>query len=119
MSVDSGKFTVDVKDFLKLDDELKGVSKEIRGLKTNKSSLEDRISKHMEDNNIPETFSDVGKIKIYKSKSNTPFNKALVEEASLELFGSDQTQRLMNHIESKREVTEKTRIKRMSAGVSK
>lgn len=116
MSLNTGTFNVDVQDFIKLDDELKGVSKEIKGLKNNKTSLEEKITKHMKDNNIPETFSDVGRLKIYKSKSNTPFNKALVEEASLELFGSEQSEKLMKFIESKREVTETTRIKRMSSG---
>ena len=114
MALDIGKFNVDVQDFLKVDDELKGVSKEMKGMKSNKTTLEERIAKHMEDNNIPETISDVGKIKVYKSKSNTPFNKALVEEASLELLGSEMSEKLMKFIESKREVTEKTRIKRMS-----
>lgn len=101
--------------FFKLDDELRGVSNEIKGLKSSKLSLEGRIAKHMHENGIPETISPSGKIKVYKSKSSAPMNKALIEEAAAELFGSDQAARLMKHVEEKRAVVEKIKIKRIGA----
>lgn len=119
MSFSTGNFTTQVTDFLKIDDELKNVAKGVKDLKTNKISLEERIAQHMEDNGIPETISSSGKIKVYTSKSSTPINKALIEEAATELFGKDGAQKLIAHIESKREVTEKTRIKRVSASTKK
>lgn len=66
----------------------------------------------MQENDIPETISPSGKIKMYKSKTSAPMNKALVEEAATELFGADQAARLMKHIEGKRGVIEKIKIKR-------
>lgn len=104
--------------FFKLDDELKGVSEEIKDLKSNRSSVEGRIAKHMHENGIPETISPSGKIKVYKSKSSSPMNKALVEESATELFGADQAARLMKHIEEKREVTEKIKIKRVASATT-
>ena len=105
--------------FFKLDDELKGVSQEIKDLRSNRWSMEGRIAKHMHENGIPETISPSGKIKVYKSKNSSPMNKALVEEAATELFGSDQAARLMKHIEGKRDVVEKIRIKRVAAASDK
>lgn len=101
--------------FFKLDDELRGVSEEIKDLKPDRLSMEGRIAKHMHENGIPETISPSGKIKVYKSKSSSPMNKALIEEAATELFGADQAVRLMKHMEGKREVVEKIRIKRVAA----
>ena len=101
--------------FFKVDDELRGASEEIKDLKSSRSSLEGRIARHMHENGIPETISPSGKIKVYKSKCSAPINKALIEEAAVELFGGDQATRLLKHIESKREVTEKIKIKRVSA----
>lgn len=114
MSSNSGNFTSQVTDFLKIDDELKNVAKGVKDLKTNKTSLEERIARHMEENGIPETISSSGKIKVYTSKSSTPINKALIEEAATELFGKDNAEKLISHIESKRDVVEKTRIRRVS-----
>lgn len=105
--------------FFKLDDELRGVSEEIKDLKSSKSSLEGRIARHMHENGIPETISPSGKIKIFKSKSIKPMNKSLVEEAATELFGSDQAARLLKHIGEKRGVVEKMKIKRVNAAPSK
>ena len=101
--------------FFKVDDELRGVSEEIKDLKSSRSSLEGRIARHMHENGIPETISPSGKIKVYSSKSSAPMNKALIEEAATELFGGAQAARLMKHIEGKRGVTEKIRIKRVAA----
>lgn len=104
--------------FFKLDDELKGVSEEIKDLRSNRSSMEGRIARHMHENGIPETISQSGKIKVYKSKSMAPMKKALVEEAATELSGADYASRLMKHIEEKRGVVEKIRIKRVGASPS-
>ena len=101
--------------FFKVDDDLRGASEEIKYLKSSRSSLVGRIARHMDENGIPETISSSGKIKMYKSKSSAPINKALIEEAATELFGGDQATRLLKHIEGKREVTEKIKIKRVSA----
>ena len=104
--------------FFKLDDELRGVSEEIRDLRSSRSSMEGRIARHMHENGIPETISQSGKIKVYKSKSISPMNKALVEEAASELYGAESAARLMKHIQEKREVVEKIRIKRVGASTS-
>ncbi|CAM9104629.1 unnamed protein product [Ectocarpus sp. 8 AP-2014] len=101
--------------FFKIDDELRGASEEIKDLKSSRSSLEGRIARHMHENGIPETISPSGKIKIYRSKSSAPMNKTLVEESATELFGADQAARLMKHVQEKRGVTEKIKIKRVSA----
>lgn len=114
-SNDDKDFAGHVDVFFKLDDELRGVSEEIKDLRSNRSSMEGRIAKHMHENGIPETISPSGKIKVYKSKSSSPMNKALIEEAATELFGADQAARLMKHVEGKREVVEKIRIKRVAA----
>ena len=114
MNSTQGNFTSQVSDFLKIDDELKNVAKGVKDLKTNKTSLEDNIAQYMEENGIPETISSSGKIKVYTSKSMTPINKALIEEAASDLFGKEDAEKLLSHIESKRELVEKTRIKRMA-----
>lgn len=119
MDSSSGNFTSQVTDFLKLDDELKNVAKGVKDLKTNKTSLEERIAQHMEERGIPETISSSGKIKIYTSKSSTPINKALIEESATELFGKESADKLISLIESKREVVEKTRIKRVASTSNK
>lgn len=113
-STDDQEFAGHVDVFFKLDDELKGVSEEIKDLKSSRSSIEGRIARHMQENGIPETISSSGKIKVYKSKSSAPMNKALIESAASELFGADQAARLMKHIEGKRGVVEKVKIKRVS-----
>ena len=105
--------------FFKIDDELRGASEEIKGLKSSRSSLEGRIARHMHENGIPETFSPSGKIKIYRSKSSAPLNKTLIEESATELFGADQAARLMKHVGGKRAVTEKIKIKRVSVPPNK
>lgn len=109
-------FAEHVDNFFKIDDELSGVSREIKDLKSSRSSMESRIAKHMHENGIPETIAPSGKkIKLYKSKCSSPVSKALVERTATELFGPDQTARLMNHIEENREVIEKIKIKRVKA----
>lgn len=105
--------------FFKIDDELRGASEEIKDLKSSRSSLEGRIARHMHENGIPETISPSGKIKVYSSKSSAPMNKAMIEEAATELFGADQATLLLKHIEGKRGVTEKIRIKRVAIPLSK
>ncbi|CAM9102148.1 unnamed protein product [Ectocarpus sp. 12 AP-2014] len=105
--------------FFKVDDELRGASEELKDLKSSRSSLEGRIARHMHENGIPETISPSGKIKVYSSKISAPINKSLLEEAATELFGADQAARLMKHVEGKRGVTEKIRIKRLRAPSSK
>ena len=119
MSFTPGNFTSQVTDFIKIDDELKNVAKGVKDLKTNKTSLEERIAQHMEENGIPETISSSGKIKVYTSKISTPINKALIEEAASELFGREKAEELVNHIESKREVVEKTRVRRVAPSSKK
>lgn len=114
MSCNNGNFSDDVKVFFKLDDELKGVSKGIKDIRSNKTTIEERIANHMEQNDLPETISTSGKIKIYKSKSTTPINKPMIHESAVELFGAEKADSLMKHIESKRETTEKVRIKRVN-----
>lgn len=113
-STENQEFAGHVDVFFKLDDELKGVSEEIKDLKSSRSSMEGKIARHMQENGIPETISPSGKIKVFKSKSSAPMNKALIEASANELFGADQAARLMKHIESKRGVVEKVRIKRVS-----
>ena len=76
-------------------------------------------SQSMEENDIPETISSSGKIKVYTSKNSTPINKALIEEAATELFGKEKAEELVKHIESKREVVEKTRIRRVAPSSKK
>ena len=119
MSSSTGNFSSDVINFFKLDDELKGVSKGIKDIKTNKTTVEERIASHMEQNDLPETVSTDGTIKIYKSKSTTPINKVMIQESACDLFGSEKADELMKHIESKREVTEKIRIKRVAKSSKK
>lgn len=109
------EFAGQVDVFFKIDDELRGASAEIRGLRSNKSSLENRIARHMHQHNIPETVSPSGKIRVYKSKSIAPLNKTIVEEACVELFGQEQATRLVNHIQAKRGFTEKIKIKRVTS----
>lgn len=108
-------FSDRVTDYLKIDDELKNVARGVRDLKTNRTTLEEGIAQHMEENGIPETVSTSGKIRVYTSKSRTPINKALVEEAASELFGAENAERLVSHVESKRQVVSKTRIRRVSS----
>lgn len=112
-------FSEDVTVFFKLDDELKGVSKGIKDIRTNKTTIEERITTHMEQNDLPETVSTGGKIKIYKSKSTTPITKTMIQESAVELFGAEKADLLMKHIESKRETTEKVRIKRVNKPAAK
>lgn len=119
MESNSEDFAGHVDVFFRVDDELRGVSEEIKDLKSSKSKLESRIARHMHDNDIPETISPAGKIKIYKSKTIGPMNKALVEEAAAELFGADQAARLMKHICGKRGVVEKIKIKRTGSAPAK
>lgn len=69
-NTDEQDFAGHVDVFFKLDDELRGVSEEIKDLKSNRSSMEGRIAKHMHENGIPETISPSGKIKVYKSKNS-------------------------------------------------
>lgn len=105
--------------FFRIDDELRDASEEMKDLKSSKSSLEGRIARHMHENGILETISPSGKIKIYSSKSIAPMNKALIEECATEIFGADQAARLLKHLEEKRVVTEKIRIKRVATPLSK
>ncbi|CAN0249632.1 unnamed protein product [Ectocarpus sp. 6 AP-2014] len=105
--------------FFKIDDELRGASEEIKDLKSSRSSLEGRIARHMHENGIPETISPSGTIKIYSTKSSAPMNKTLIEESATELFGADQAARFMKHVEDKRPVTEKIKIKRVSVPSNK
>ena len=82
MSFSTGNFSSDVSDFFKLDDKLKGVSKGIKDIKNDKTTVEERIANHMEQNDLPETISEAGKIKIYKSKITTPINKVMIQESA-------------------------------------
>lgn len=114
MSSSNEEFATIVQKFIDIDDQLKSVGSQVKDMKTNKQTLEKRIMEHMESNDIPETSIKSDKIKLLKTKSSSPFNKNIVLESAVELFGQGEADRLLAHIENKKEFIEKNKIKRLS-----
>ena len=104
-----------VKTFAEIDDEIKRVRNEIKTLRSNKVSLENDISSHMNNNQIEEIdCADDTKVKKYTKKSiSNVYKKENVQECALLLIGEDRTNALLKMIEDKKEVRETTGIKRM------
>ena len=109
---DEASFKRSVEQFITLDDKIKSITQEARGLRQSKHALEDAISTHLLDNDAHPHGAIPVKV-VTKKKVTNAFTRSNVEDCALHLFGADGAEKLMQQIEELKETTESHCIKRL------
>jgi|TARA_B110000977_G_scaffold166693_1_gene214709 hypothetical protein len=115
MSV-SEDFKIDVKNYIELDNQIKEFQDIIKKIKKDKEKLEGHILHYMTTNGLNDkdiNLSD-GKLRCFTSKTSSSVNKKHIEN-SLALFFKgdyDKAKQVTDFIFSKREITQKVKLKR-------
>lgn len=109
-------FTRSLQEYIAVDDEIKRLSTEAKGLRKNKNVLEDAISSHMLDNELDEGKCEDATVRVVKKKKSTnTFTRSNVQQCALTLLGAEKTDALVRMIDDLKETTESHGIKRLRA----
>ncbi|CAM9702889.1 unnamed protein product [Ectocarpus sp. 6 AP-2014] len=110
----ASSFECRVQEFITLDDKIKRINHEARGLRANKNILEDSISSHML-HSEPNAHGAIPVKVVKKKRVTNSFTKSNVHDCASRLFGADGAQTLLKQIEDLKETTETHVIKRVKA----
>jgi hypothetical protein len=99
--------------WLKLDDKIKDLNKEVKDMKSEKSQMEDKILLFMDNNEQNEIEVKNDKLEKKKSESKEPINEEYIKKCLIKSIDDVETvDKLTNIIINNREITEKYKLAR-------
>jgi hypothetical protein len=99
--------------WLKLDDKIKDLNKEVKDMKSEKSQMEDKILLFMDNNEQNEIEIKNDKLEKKKSESKEPINEEYIKKCLIKSIDDVETvDKLTNIIINNREITEKYKLAR-------
>lgn len=107
-------FKVKVNKYLKIDDQIKHLTKELREKRKEKLMMSNEVLNFMDDYKIEDLNTNGGKLKYSISRTKKAVSKSeLLNKLSLFLKSSEKANDAMKYIYDNREVVEKVRLKRL------
>jgi seryl-tRNA synthetase len=103
----------DIKEFIRLDDEMSGLSKHLRDLRKLRNTVEERIKDHMLTNNISNFDTSSGDLKLSKIKpKKSVTRKTIIDILTLSL-NEKEADKIINNIYCEDEdIDEVTKLER-------
>lgn len=98
-------FEENIKQWVKLDNEIKKHNDYLKDLREQKSSLQDKIQLYIENNDLEQATIQIsdGKLKFATLKQQTPLSLKFVKECLQEIISSsEQVDTIIDHIKSSR-----------------
>ena len=107
-----------VKEWLKLDDDLKSHSEKMKHIRQRQKEISHFIIHYMNQKGLEHLTFDGGRIECNVAKSKPALSKKKLNSSVLEYFNNDEqkAQELLDFIMEKREVKETTKLKRFIEG---
>jgi len=107
-------FQENIKKWVSTDSQIKILNDKIKDIKNEKQQLGESIFNFVETNNLSQSTIKIsdGKLKFTQTKQTSPVTLGFLENTLGELFSEEQTNKIMDHIKSKREVKYSPEIKR-------
>lgn len=106
-------FKQTVKNWLDIDNDIRTLEKAIKDRKNKRKELQSNIMTFMEENNIKNMNTIDGKITFNHSKIKKPFNQKYIKNTLSDYFNnSDDGLKLADYLNDKREITNRTYLKR-------
>ncbi|MDA7464527.1 hypothetical protein N8996_07050 [Candidatus Poseidonia alphae] len=108
------EFQENIKKWVSTDSQIKILNDKIKDIKNEKQQLGESIFNFVETNNLSQSTIKIsdGKLKFTQTKQTGPVTLGFLENTLGELFSEEQTNQIMDHIKSKREVKYSSEIKR-------
>jgi hypothetical protein len=87
-----------VKEFVRIDDEITLVNKQVKDIRKKRSELEHSIKEYMIENSISKVDIGNGALKISKSKAAKKVNKQIILSTLLENLDHEKADAIINHL---------------------
>ena len=105
-----------IKSWIKLDNEIKESSSELKSLRTQKEDYNQNILEHVKDNNLEHAIIKIGngRLKFVDTNSTQPLTYKFICECLCDYFKNDDetVMEIIYHIKSKRTIKKTKEIKR-------
>ena len=109
-------FVEDVKKWVDYDNRIEGYNSKIKSLKEEKLILSNKISSHMENNQMANTVINIsdGKLKLVEQNISAPLTYKFLEENLTKYFNGDsqKTKDIVDFLKQNRQVKKNTFLKR-------
>ena len=108
-------FENNIKRWVSLDNRIKSLNDEVKGLREEKSAINDSISQHIEANNLEKATIQIsdGKLRYVTTKTQSPISLKYLESCLSECISDEKkVKEILEYIKTNREVKETTEIKR-------
>ena len=87
-----------IKEFVRIDDEISLVNKQVKDIRKKRGELEDSIKDYMIENSISKVDIGNGALKISKSKAAKKVNKQIILSTLLENLDHEKADAIINHL---------------------
>lgn len=108
-------FENNIKRWVSLDNRIKSLNDEVKGLREEKSDVNDSIAHHIEANNLEKATIQIsdGKLRYVTTKTQSPISLKYLETCLKNCISDlSKVKEIMDYIKDNREVKETTEIKR-------
>ena len=120
-SINKAEIIESIKEWMRIDNEIRNLNKEIRDRKTQQTNISKRLMTTMKDNNIDEFNVKEGKLIYSKKQVKKPITKKYLTDVLLKYYdgNAEQATELNSFIDENREATTKESIRRLVKPISK
>lgn len=111
----SSHFENNIKRWVSLDNRIKALNDEAKSLREEKSTINDSISQHIEENHLEKATIKIsdGKLRYVTTKTQSPISLKYLESCLSDCINDDsKVKEIMSYVKENREVKETTEIKR-------
>lgn len=109
-------FVQDIKKWVEYDNKIEGYTSKIKSLKEEKLLLSNKITLHMEDNQMSNTTINIsdGKLKLVEQNISSPLTYKFLEESLNKYFNgnNEKTKDIIDFLKENRQVKKNTFLKR-------
>jgi hypothetical protein len=114
-SINKAEIIESIKEWMRIDNEIRNLNKEVRDRKTQQTNISKRLMTTMKDNNIDEFNVKEGKLVYSKKQVKKPITKKYLTDVLLKYYDGDaeQATELNSFIDENREATTKESIRRL------
>jgi len=114
-SINKAEIIESIKEWIRIDNEIRNLNKEVRDRKTQQTNISKRLMTTMKDNNIDEFNVKEGKLIYSKKQVKKPITKKYLTDVLMKYYDGDteQATELNSFIDENREATTKESIRRL------
>ena len=120
-SINKAEIIESIKEWMRIDNEIRNLNKEVRDRKTQQTNISKRLMTTMKDNNIDEFNVKEGKLIYSKKQVKKPITKKYLTDVLMKYYdgNAEQATELNSFIDENREATTKESIRRLVKPISK